>query len=135
MTDLVGKFRQRIAEGKEVTPMEIIMIQSYIDGVFRLIIFVYSLALGVLAFTHEYIFIFTVLFFIIVFCIIYGFFTLVTVGNILLEVDGYNKFNMAFYYIETILLTLLFIGILYYMIQPFKNKDRKKLFSFDKSKI
>lgn len=123
---LADKFKLRIANKDNVSAADLIMLQSYMDGIFRLIIFIYSLALAVLAFTHKYIFIFVVLFLIIVFCIVYAFFTLVTVGSILLEFEDYNKFNLAFYYIETILLTLLFGGILWYIIRPIRGiKERK----------
>lgn len=82
------------------------------------------LSLGVLAFTHEYVFIFTILVLTILFSIIYGFFTIATVRSLLIDIEGFGTFNIVFYYIETILLTLLFFGILYYLIQPFKTKNK-----------
>jgi len=127
MATLAELFKQEIENGTPLGARDIIALQAYMDGVFRLIIFMYSLALGVLALTYKYKFIFVLLFLVIVFCISYAFFTLATIGDILLSVDAYNRFNLAFYYIETILLTLLFCTITYYLISSTKKKKHSLL--------
>lgn len=134
MTTLADLYKQEL-KNNPISSRDVIALQAYMDGVFRLIIFIYSLSMAVLAFTYKFPFIFTILFLVIVFCLSYAFFTIATIGGILITLEGYHPFNLAFYIIESILLTLLFLGILYYFVNPFKLKkdDLKK--SLAKSRL
>jgi hypothetical protein len=94
---------------------DLITLQGYMDGIFRLIILTYSLCIAALAFARGYTIISVILSLIIVLSLSYAFFTIATVGAILLTFSGYNIFNLLFYIISTVLLTLLFFATVYYI--------------------
>ena len=110
----------------DATPRDLVIIQSYMDGVFRLIILIYALSLSALTFTHGYPLITIILSILLIMSISYAYFTLATVGNILLKIEGYNVFNLIFYYVSTTLLLLLFITIMFSIIKPFNKSKRNE---------
>ena len=118
---------QEFFEGNDFNTRDMILLQSYMDGVFRLIILIYSLSLAALAFTQGFRVITLILSCLILTSLAYAFFTLATVGSVLLKIDGYNKLNVVFYYVGTGLLTLLFFAILFNFIKPLQSKSKWKL--------
>ena len=110
----------------DATPRDLVIIQSYMDGVFRLILLIYALSLSALAFTRGYPVITLLLSILIIMSIAYAYYTLAVVGGILMQIDGYNIFNLIFYYIGTTLLALLFVAIMFFIIQPFRRKGKKQ---------
>lgn len=109
----------------DLTPQALIGLQSYMDGVFRLIILIYSLSLAALAFSKGYLIISLILSLMILLSIAYGFYTIVTVGAVMKKIPGYNPVNLIFYYVETSFLILLFLSVMYYLVKPFKRKNKR----------
>lgn len=110
----------------DATPRDIVIVQSYMDGVFRLIILLYALALSVLAFTRGYIVITLIISAMIILSITYAYFTLIVVGGALMDVEGYHPFNVIFYYIMTTFLAILFLVIIFFFIKPFQRGRKSK---------
>lgn len=114
-------------EQEEQNKLEFVMrIQSYIDNTFRLVIFIYSLALALLAFSKgkPVLVILTTL--IITMVIIYALFVLITLGPLVLRFKQYNRFHLVFYYIETVLLIAVFFAVMYYFVAPFRDTENSK---------
>lgn len=109
---------------EDLTLEDAVFFQSYIDNVYRLIILTYGIIIAVMSLFNniKYYFIISICSLIILLSLAYGFYILVTVGEILLTIDGYNSFNLAFYYIATILLLILYLTIMVYLfIHPKDN--------------
>ena len=106
----------------DVKHLEAIALQNTIDNTFRLIVFIYLLSLSILHFSHEHVSIVIVTSAMIILSLIYGFFITHQVGQILTEqAEGYNSFNLVFYYIQTIFMAVLYLILIYFYYYPLKS--------------
>jgi len=110
---------------------DIVYLQSYIDNVFRLIIFIFGLSISILFFIEQNYFIELLVSIMILMSIAYSYYTIYKVGNLLYKTPEYSEFNLSFYYIETTCLLLLYITLMYVY---FRKIIRKKTY-FDKRNI
>jgi hypothetical protein len=96
-------------------------LQNYVDSSFRLIVFVYSLTLALLAFSKgmKVLVIFSCV--LVLMVLIYGFYILASAGPLLTRMQVYSRFHLVFYYIEIILLVMIFLSFVYYYVSPFRD--------------
>jgi hypothetical protein len=87
----------------------VIAIQTYIDNVFKLIIFVITLALASMALTGGHIIIWTISTLMTGTSIAYGFYICYNFGKLLLSYPGYNSINLIYYYVQIFLITVLYL--------------------------
>jgi hypothetical protein len=120
MSDLAAFFKTA-----EATPRDLIIVQSYMDGVFRLIIFIYAFSLSALVVSKGYPVITLLLSLLIILAIAYAYYTIGVVAEVLTNIPAYNPINIIFYYIGTTLLALIFITFIYVIIKPFDKKKQK----------
>ena len=99
---------------KPLNAFEVIILQNYIDGVFRLLILVLFLAISIITFNKERIGIVVIGSVCILLTIAYAYYTLVTVGSVLTTIPEYDSWNIIFYYILTTLLLIICIMTLYF---------------------
>ena len=116
------KFIKEGVEGNDMSLTEILALQDHVDGVFTMIILMYSLAVAVAAITYANKSVVVISTIIIILSITFALFTLFNVNKIVGTVPGYHKLNIWFYFIQCILLFLLYI----YMISHFKMKKQKR---------
>lgn len=96
-------------------------LQNYIDSSFRLIVFIYSLALALLAFAKGMKGLVILASLMVLMVIIYGFYILATVGPLLKRLRVYSRFHLVFYYVEVILLVFIFLAVTFYFVSPFRR--------------
>ena len=109
----------------DATPRDSIPIQSYMDGVFRLIIFIYAFALSALVVSKGYPLITLLLSLLIILTISFNYYTINNVSKVLFNIPGYNPVNTIFYYVATTILALIYIVFMYVIISPFKKRKFK----------
>lgn len=102
-----------MGQHKHLSWEQVLQLHAYMDNTFRLIVFVYGVALAVMAFARlkdfkEVVLVASAL---IVLVLAYALYVVVEVTRILRHQVGYSKMNSAFYYIATILFGILFFLI------------------------
>lgn len=102
-------------------------LQNYIDSSFRLVIFVYTLALTLLAFSKGMKVLVILSSLMVLMVLAYGFYILITVGPLLTRLKVYSRFHLVFYYVEVILLVMIFLSVTYYYVSPFRNSPTATL--------
>lgn len=105
--------------------MDSVWLQTYLDNVFRLSIFIYGLSISVLFFTDQNYLIEILVSIMIIFSLIYSYYIIKTVGDVLLTRDNFSYFNIIFYYVETTCLLLLYFVLLYIYYQRIIKKKHK----------
>lgn len=102
----------------------VLKLQKYIDDTFRLIVFIYSLALALLAFGKGKPLLVILSSLLIVVALIYGNYVLFTIGPLLKRLERYGRIHLVFYHIEVILLICIFWAVMYYYIAPFRRAPK-----------
>lgn len=108
----------------KLSHFEVVSLQNYIDGVYRLIVFIYLLSMSVLHFSHEHVSIVIITSLMIILSLMYGFYITYEIGAILLKHEGYNAFNIVFYWLQTIFLLVMYCILMYFYYFPLKNTNK-----------
>lgn len=107
--------------------LENIGLQNYIDNSFRLTILLYMLSVATLHFAQKHVFLLIIVSSMVFLALSYSLYITATIGNDLQKIEGYEKFNIAFYYVEIILLLLLYIALIFLY---FKDGEKIKSGNF-----
>lgn len=106
----------------DLTHETTLLLHSYMDNTFRMIIFIYTLAISVVAITKGHPIIWITSSLMIILSISYAIFVIYNIGNLLREhVSNYHTFNIWFYYAQCAFLIILYISMLYYYVKIHKR--------------
>ena len=94
--------------------IEAIGLQNYIDNTFRLIILLYMLNIATLHFARRHVVLVAISSTMVLLSLAYAFYITRKVGALLMEHEGYQHFNVTFYYVQASLLLLLYLLLMYF---------------------
>ena len=101
-------------KSKDLTFERILLLQSYVDSVFRLIIFIYTLDIAVLIATKGHIFVWIISTLMVVLSIAYALWITFSLEKLMSDYPGYSMVNIWFYYAQVVLMVALYFAMFYY---------------------